>query len=293
AVSHYQSGAGDGMATVFCRTPEGKGAIWQISIDTLTVGDTQFSVPAATKVVGSFGTESIHGVVATNNDILFPNKRGMHSLGPEKNFYGLLRTNELSSKIRPYWRALLGSYMSGVAGYFYDAKVFISVPVTGTTNSKTIVYDLERTNWAVDWTIGAKQFLEYTDTSGDTHFLYVHATDNKLIEISENIQGDLGEAFNTSYVSGRIPLSKLWKDFIKVNKAYIKLGSPTGTIDFEVSGTQTTAPFKSLKSVSITSQALTNSGLGWDGLGSIQLGDSAGIPSNFSDSSDPRFVKVR
>lgn len=291
-VIHYQSGTGTGIITVFCRTPEGRGAIWQISIDTLTVGDTQFSVPTATKVVGSFGTDSIHGVVATNNDILFPNKQGVYSLGPEKNFYGLLRTKELSTKIRPYWRSLIGSKMTGIASYFYDAKVFISVPTTSSGNTKTIVLDLERRNWAVDWSIGAKQFLEYTDSSGDTHFLYVHATDTKLIEISENIQGDLGSKFSTLYSSGRIPLSKLWKDFVKVGKVYIKLGNPRGAIEFEVSGTQKSTPFSSLGSATITPRS-SNTGLGWDGLGSVQLGDTAGTPETFADSSDPRYIKIR
>ena len=292
AVVHYQSGTGDGRATVFCRTPEGKGAIWQISIDTLTVGDTQFSVPTATKVVGSFGTDSIQGVVATTNDILFPNKRGMYSLGPERNFYGLLRTNELTAKIRPYWRALDGASMDEIASYFYDAKVFISVPTSAGHPSRTIIYDLERQNWTVDWSIGARQFLEYTDTGGTTHFLYVHPTEKYLIEISENILGDLGAAFSTSYVSGRIPLSKLWKDFVKVNKVYIKLGQPRGAINFTVSGTQKNKAFSSLGSATIIPIS-SNTGLGWDLMGEIQMGDTAGTPETFADSSDPRFLQIR
>ena len=293
AVMHYQSGSGNAAATVFCRTPEGRGAIWQISIDTLTVGDTQFSVPTATKVVGSFGTNSLYGVVATNNDILFPNKRGVYSLGPERNFYGLLRTNELTTRIRPYWRSLIGSAMDGISAYFYDSKVFFSVPVSGTTNNKTIVYDLERTNWTVDWDIGAKQFLEYTDTDENTHLLYVHPTEKKIIEIGENIKGDLGSAFSTTYTSGRIPLAKMWKDFVKINKVYIKLGNPTGTINFSVSGTEKNKIFRSLKSATITSQSSTNSGLGWDLLGSVQIGDTDGTPETFSDSSDIRYIKLR
>lgn len=291
-VVHYQSGQGSGMATVLCRTPEGKGSIWQISIESLTVGSTSFAVPTTMKIVGSFGTESILGVVATNNDILFPNKRGVYSLGPEKNYYGILRTNELTAKIRPYWRSLFGSLMSGVCGYFFDSKVFFSVPTTTTGNTRTIVYDLERLNWTVEWTIAAKQFLEYTDTDGTTHFLYVPLTGTKLIELSENIQGDLGVAFATQYVSGRLPLSKLWKDFMKVSKVFIKLGNPRGEISFEVSGTQKSAPFKSLGAATITATT-ANTGLGWDRLGTIQLGDTSGTPETFSDSSDPRYIQIR
>ena len=292
SVTHYQSGQGTGIATVLCKTPEGRGAIWQISIDTVTVGSTSFAVPTTGKIVGSFGTDSIQGVVPTNNDILFPNKRGVYSLGPEKNYYGILRTNELSVKIRPYWRSLIGSKMKDVCGYFYDSKVFFSVPTTTAGNTRTIIYDLERLNWTVEWTIAARNFLEYTDTGGTTHFLFVPVTGNKLVELSENIQGDLGSAFQTNYTSGRIPVSKYWKDFMRVNKVYLKLGNARGSVSFEVSGTQKNAPFQSIGAADITATT-ANTGLGWDLLGSVKLGDTSGTPETFSDSSSPYYVKIR
>lgn len=291
-IKHYQSGQGEGTATVFCRTPEGRGSIWQIDIDSITVGGTSFAIPTTMKIVGSFGTESILGVVSTNNDILFPNRNGVYSLGPEKNYYGILRTNELSAKIRPYWRSLVGSLLDGVSSYFYDSKVFISVPTTAGGNTRTIVYDLERTNWTVDWTVASKQWLEYTDSNEVTHFLFIPVGGSQLVELSENIPGDLGSAFNTEYKSGRYPLSKLWKDFLKVNKVFIKLGSPRGGIDFEVAGTQKSKPFSSLGVATITN-VTSNTGIGWDLMGNVQMGDSNGIPSTFSDSSDPHYIKIR
>ena len=291
-VVHYQSGTGSGRATALARTPEGRGAVWQLEISSATIGDTSFSIPSAVKIVGSFGTDSILGVVATNNDILFPNKRGMYSLGPEKNYYGILRTNELTTKIRPYWQSLDGAQLENICSYFYDAKVFISVPTTSAGNNRIIIYDTERRNWTVDWSIGAKHFLEYTDASKKTHFLYVPISGSRLIEINENVQGDLGSAFSTEYKSGRLPLNKLWKDFLKVDKVYLKLGNPRGAINFEVSGTEKNDPFTSLKTATITSQS-SNTGMGYDLMGNVQMGDTDGTPSTFSDSSDPHYVKVR
>jgi len=113
-----------------------------------------------------------------------------------------------------------------------------------------------------------------------------------LVELSENIQGDLGSAFQTNYTSGRIPLSKLWKDFMRVNQVFLKLGSARGSIGFEVSGTQKNVPFKSLGGADITITT-ANTGLGWDPLGSVQLGDTEGVPKTFSDSSSPYYIKIR
>ena len=291
-VVHYQSGQGDGRPTVLCKTPEGRGAVWQLSISSVTVGDSTFSVPSAVKIVGSWGTEAQNSVVSDGNNIMFANKKGWFSLGPQQNYYGILRTNEISSKIRPYWNSLIESKISGIASYFYDAKIFISVPTTTTGNTKTIILDTERQGWIVDWSFGVKSFLEYTDTSGSTHFLYVPYTGNKLIEISKNIAGDLGAAFSTEFATGRLSTSKLWKDFVKIGKVYIKLGSPRGTINFEVSGTEKDKAFQALASKTI-SPTYSLTGMGYDQMGAVQMGSTLGTPTTFSDSSDPRFVTIR
>ncbi len=236
AVKHYQTGAGEGRLTTLCKTPEGHGAVWQIQIGTATVGDTTFSIPTATKVVGSWGTEALLGVVATSNDIMFPNRKGWFSLGPEKNFYGILRTRELSSNIRPYWRSLIGSKIDKICAYFYDSKVFISVPTSTSGNDRMIIYDTERGNWACDWSIGAKQYLEYTDTNGVTHFLYIPLSGTKLIELSENVLNDLGTAFYQSYVSPLIPVSKRKTDIMKHKESILELIRPRGSVTFQILG---------------------------------------------------------
>lgn len=291
-VVHYQSGSGTGVATVLCKTPEGRGAVWQISIESLTIGDTSFSVPSATKVVGSWGTEAPLSVVSDGNNVMFANRKGWFSMGPQQNFLGILRTNEISNKIRPYWRSLVQSKISGIAAYFYDAKIFISVPVSASGNNQTVILDTERGNWAVSWSFGVKQFLEYTETTGTTKFLYVPLTGNKLIEISENISGDLGAAFSTDYQSGRMETSKLWKDFVRLDKVFIKLGNPKGTVYFEVSGTEKAGGFRTLVSKAITPTS-SMTGMGFDLMGNVLMGSTLGTPSTFSDSSDPRYVKIR
>jgi hypothetical protein len=291
-VVHYQTGQGVGVATVLCKTPEGHGAVWQITFDSITVGDTTITIPIPIKIIGTWGTEAPLSVVSDGNNIQFANRKGWFGLGPQQNYYGILRTNELSSKIRPYWTSLIGSKISGIAAYYYDAKIFISVPTTTSGNNKVIIWDTERSLWIVDWSFGVKQFFEYTDTTGVTHFMYVPLTGTKLIEISPNIAGDLGVAFSTEYASGRINTAKLWKDFVKIGKVYIKLGSPNGAINFEVSGTKKTLGFKAIATATISpSTSLT--GMGWDPMGSVEMGDTEGAPTTYADSSSPFYVTIR
>jgi len=307
AVKHYQSGSGQGIATVLCKTPDGRGAVWQISISTATVGDTSFSIPSASKVVGSFGTESVLGVVNTNNDIAFPNRKGWFYLGPEKNYYGILRTNEKSSNIRPYWRNLSGIGMSGVCAYFYDAKIFISVPTSSAGNDRIVVLDTERDNWAVDWSFGAKQFTEYTDTNGNTKLLFIPTDGTKLCEMSENIAGDFGGAFYQSYISPLIPVSKTKTDILNLREAIVELGRPKGAIQFQVLGigkdnlfstlaTKTIADFGSDTGVgsdlvgAVMPTSTRTSVSGGDGSWAVYLLDS---PSTFTQSTTKKAIKTR
>jgi hypothetical protein len=268
AVKHYQSGSGEGRATVLCKSPDGKGAVWQITITSATVGDTSFSVPSAQKVVGSWGTESLLGVVSTDNDIAFPNRKGWFYLGPEKNYYGILRTKEMSSNIRPSWRNLWGGSINGVSAYYYDAKIFISVPSSSDGNDKVFVLDTERNNWAIEWSFGVKQFLEYTDTGGITHFLGTPASGTKLIEISENILGDFGGALNQSYISPLLPVSKKETDILNLQEAIVELGRPRGSVTFSLLGIGKDNSFTTLATSTITNFG-SNTGLGTDLFGEV------------------------
>jgi hypothetical protein len=307
AVKHYQSGSGQGIATILCKTPDGRGAVWQISITTATVGDTSFSVPSASKVVGSFGTESVNGVVNTNNDIAFPNRKGWFFLGPEQNYYGILRTKEKSSNIRPYWRNLSGSAMSGVCAYFYDAKIFISVPSSSTGNDRIIVLDTERDNWSVDWSFGAKQFFEYTTIAGTTKLLYIPSSGTKICEISENLLGDFGGAFTQTYVSPLIPVSKSKTDIMNLKEAIVELGRPKGSINFSILGIGKDDSFATLATKTISNFG-SDTGVGTDLAGelypsetqvSARGGDGAwalyllDAPSTFSQSTTKKAIKTR
>lgn len=291
-VIHYQTGGGTGVPTVLCKTPEGRGSIWQISIDSLTVGSTTFSVPSANKIIGSFGTEALGSVVSTTKNFMFFNRKGVFQTGPKQNFYGILVTEEMSVNIRPYIRSLTGSAVPNVSGYFYDGKVFFAVPNGSSTNNNIIIWDTERQNWSVYWTNSAKQFLEYTDSDGVTHFLYIPVGGSRLAELNENFEGDFGSAYSTSYVSGRLSARKFWNQFAKVDKAYVKLGNPKGTINFEVSGTGKNKTFLSLGTRTINS-GVSNTGLGWDPIGTVKVGDTLGTPTFFSDSALKKYIKIR
>lgn len=278
-----------GKSHIACATDEGRGQIWQVALESQTIGDTSFIVPVPTKIIASNGTGSPRGGIYVENDFFMPNPRGVNIFGNEPGVLGVLRTAELSQNIRPYWRGLRQAAINKICGYYYDAKVFMSVPYASTDNDRIVIFDRERSAWIKDWSIGVSQFGEYTDTDGNTHFL--GAMGNKLIEFSDGFQGDDGVAFHWKYVSPRIPVNNDWTKFAKIKRAFIRLRNTVGAIIFSVFGTGKNKQFSSLKTATI-SQGSSDTGMGWDPIGTIQIGDTAGIPTSFAQESLIKYVNI-
>lgn len=292
-VVHYQDGKGNAYATVLTSDPAGRGSIWQIELSSLTVGDTTFTVPVPVKIVGSVGTVAQYSVVYSGNDVLFFNKQGVFTLGSRPQLLNLLATNELSVNIRPTVRDLTGSAIDGISAIDYDGKIFASVPNGSSVNNQIMVYDQERRNWnpqAFDF--GVERFLEYTDNSGDNHLLAWESGESRLIELNKDTQGDKGVAFETSYTSPLIHVTKDRVSIAKIQKVFLELGRPQGNINFEVLGSEPNDELASLQTLSI---APISSGVGWSTAkwSTQSWSDTSAQPQSIRTSSVKKVVYLR
>lgn len=290
-VVHYRDGKGGAYATVLTSDPEGNGSIWQISLDSVTIGTTSFTVPTAVKIVGSVGTSAPGSVSKVRNDIFFFNRRGWFSLGSRPQMLNLLSTDEISSNIRPDIQAMQGSALDKVTSYFYDAKCFVSMPYGSDTNNVIYVNDTERKNWSGPWTVGVERFFEYADTDGNNHLLAVPTSGNTLLEVSSNITGDEGAAFDTRYLSGLYPVTQDRNAFAKIRYVYFELFSPVGDIQLSVLGTEKKRGFNQIRTVSITGSQ-SGVGYGTQAFSSFSFSDTSTVPNTFSLSSIKKRVRV-
>lgn len=291
SVVHYRDGKGNPMITVLCSSPDGRGTIFQIELTSLSIGETTFTVPSAYKIVGSIGSDSPYSVIKAGDNVIFANRKGMFALRNKEQIFNVLSSDDLTSPVRDRWESLNGGQVSNFAGYYLAPRVYMSV-AEGSSNDRTVIFDLERSNWSWSWSKGFKQFLEYTDTAGNNHFLAVPTTGNRLVEITENAQGDLGEAFTQTYISPLIPVSKDYTDLAKVKEAIFELGNFRGTITCEVLGLEKNKQVSSLASKEKSSTAGTS---GWGEMlfGYQEFGDTDGLPTTFTESTTKITVKVK
>lgn len=269
---------------VFCPTPEGRGTIWQISLS--YNDDYNFWDPTASKITNQISSVAPRAIVQAENDVFFLTTRGVFILGNEPNITAaVLRTNEISAKIRDRIATISKSDLELACAYYKDGKVFFSTP------NKIFYYDRERLAWVWDWTTGVSQFGEHTDSSDVTYFLGGMSTDGYLVKFSENIRGDLGADFETKYLSPRIAVDKDWTKFAKIEKAYIRLGHPVGAISFTVMGTQKGTAFSTLISETYVPGA-SNTGWNWDKWNTFKRNFCGGSPTTFSSASDIKYLRV-
>jgi hypothetical protein len=295
-IADYRDGKGTPFATVWCKSTDGRGCVWQIALESLTVADSTFTVPNAYKLPGSRGTNAPYSVVNVLNDYLFYNSQAVYNLGSRAQFLNLLSTDEISMNIRPDVEAVKASASDKVAAIYFKSRVFISVPYGADENNNTIVFDLDqgRKAWLPKaFTRGFERFFQYTDTAGEQHLLAWKPGDTRFSEISQDIQGDYSEAFETSLVTGLIHVNpKNRFEFMWVEEGEVEFSQPKGLINIELIGIERSRGFRSLGSARITPRT---SNVGWSSFAwsTTPWSDTSIVPDTYSEASIKRYFDVQ
>jgi len=236
----YRKGNNEPVATIWCRSKDGRGAVLQGTLEAYSVGDVTFPVPNFYKLPGSRGTNAPDSVVNVLNDYMYYNSQAIFNLGSRAQFLNLLSTDESSANIRPHVRKIRKSASPKIAGHFQDGKLLMSVPYESDRNNYTIIFDTERSGWLPEgFTLGFDGFLAYTDTTAEEnqHVLCYKNGDTKLSEISDTIRGDYGQAFQTTLITGLIHINpKNRFEFLWCEEGEVEVAQPRGTIELELSG---------------------------------------------------------
>ncbi len=253
-VEDYRDGKGTPLATVWCNSTDGRGCIWQGTLDTFTVGDVSFPVPNFYRLPGSRGTNAPDSVVNVLNDYMYYNSQAVYNLGSRAQFLNLLSTDESSANIRPDVRSIRSTASGNIAGYYFEAYVYLSVPYNADANNRTIVFDTERKAWLPNaFDIGFERFFQYTDTAGAHHLLCWKPGDSRLTHISRSIKGSYGEAIPTYLLTGMVFVNfKNRFNFFWTEEGEFELSNVAGTVEIELAGITREDGFKTIDTVTIS-----------------------------------------
>ena len=164
-------------------------------------------------------------------------------------------------------------------------------------NNQTIVYDTERQAWNPEaFTIGFKKFLKFTQTVNGVKTQMLLAWkdgDTKLSKIDSSIQGDYGQPFKTTLVTGLYPMTNDRFEFMQIEDAEIEFSQPKGEISVELVGIERKNGYSSIKTITLSSSMLSLS-TGWSTSvwSTISWSSDVGLPTIYSESSVKRYTRI-
>lgn len=163
-------------------------------------------IPSLSNVVQGIGCVSQHTLIPVENDLFFMGRKpgggaALYVLGNEPNYFDVLRTNEISSRVRPTLAALSGkNFKTSYASYFNGRYMLFFASGGVSKNNAVLVYDRERLGFSF-WNDGVngKYPITYYDANGQEYQLYADENDNRITRIDESYTTDKGDAIMWTY----------------------------------------------------------------------------------------------
>jgi len=231
-VTGFRNGKGDPVITVSARGAAGKGKLYHVTFESLTIGDQIIIYPNVTEANGQSGTYAPRATIKARDSITYPTGADFKSTGTSQNIVNILTTNTVSQVIEPDVENISLENLHKAVGLEYKDRLYYSLPVGSTENNQIWYMDSSRKNlWVLRWTVSAKDMWLYEDNTGATHFCVL--VDNEILEFTRT--GAQPHQDNGTAWSSRVGFSSLvWdEDGIilgKIRNQYFKLLNPKGTV---------------------------------------------------------------
>lgn len=196
-------------------------------------------LPQVVQVTPAVGCIAPRSIVAVENDIFFASRRGVFTIGNEAGFaFDVLRTNELSSRVRSVYQSIDSSYLQNVAATYVTKNnvnyvIFSYTPSGGTYNSKALIYDRERLGWFKWNNIQANCFTNYIESDGSYHAIYGDDNSGYVKEMFEG-SDDFGSAIAGSFKLRAESFSTGLDEYKTLKDISVVLRKPSGAVNLSI-----------------------------------------------------------
>lgn len=164
-------------------------SVWQLDF-------TESAIPAVSNISRDIGCVSHFTIQNVENDLFFLGRKigggaAIYVLGNEPNYLNVLRTNELSARVRPELQAIAPSNLEKTVAIYHDSKYIVFYGEgSSTVNNAAVIYDRERLGFTKWSSIYANFAVIYYNSTGTEYLLIADHNDGRITEISENYTED-------------------------------------------------------------------------------------------------------
>lgn len=241
-----------------------------VEISTVQIGNFTILDPQYVPISTTIGASSQDSVVVVENDTFAFGRNGLYMTGYQQNFLNIIRTNELSARIRPYLDLLNDTDYQTASAFYVNHKYILSFP----QRKEIVVYDRERNAWLGPWKLpfGVSHLKQYVDSSGTEKWVLGSYDSNQVYTFEASVNSDDGTTITKTLRTKKT----YFGDFSTLNIVtffYVLLRNIIGTTTVNIiiedrDGNQSTA-----KTFTITGAATSgSSGWGTDQWGTAQWG---------------------
>ena len=211
----------------------------------------------------------------------------MFTLGNEAKYFDVLRTSEISVRIRPYFENLTISQLQNAVATYHKGKYIIGFP----GKDEMMVFDRERAAWTGPWDLDSTVFEVFYDSSNNDHLLFAQANTVNVDEFSDSADDDKGVAISTTLRTRAEDFGD-WSIFKKVQNVFTEMRNVSGSITVDVRLENRRGSVETVESFTVTSGFNGLSGWGADLWGNTLWGNTEAVPTNVEANYTIRWVHL-
>lgn len=247
---------------------------YAVQLNTVSIGNYVVLDPTYIPVSTSVGASNFDTIQRVENDIFYFGRKGLYVVGYEPNFLNIIRTNEISARIRPYLLQLSESDFTTACAMYVDNKYILSFP----NRKEMAVYDRERGCFTGIWKLpyGISHMKKYVDGTGTERWVLGSAESNQVYTFERSVNSDNGTTITKTILTNKEEFNS-WS-LLKILKLfYILFRNITGEVNVNIiiedrNGTTSTA-----KTFTISGAAVSGkTGWGASKWGTVKWGMSKG-----------------
>jgi len=249
-------------------------SIWSVSLATTTIGNFVVLDPMYQPISTLVGASNPDTPRVVENDIFYFGRKGVYVVGYEPNFLNLIRTNEISARVRPYLAGLSASDYANVCAMYVDNKYILSFP----DRKEMLVYDRERGAFLGVWKLpfGVSKMQKYVDTTGTERWVIGRADTSQILTFETSLSTDDGTAIQKVFKTKKESFDA-WSLLKMIKLIYLMFRNVTGQVTCNITLEDRNGNVSTVKTFTIDGASVSgSSGWGTDQWGIQQYGLTGG-----------------
>jgi len=243
-----------------------------VNLDLVTVGNEFLLDPTYQPISTSVGCSNQDTIVPVENDVFYFGRDGIYVTGYEPNFLNIIRTNEISARIRPYLDTISDDDYKNACAAYFENRYIVSLP----GKREMIVYDRERGCFAGIWKLpfGISHMRKYYDESGTEKWVLGSAENNQTYTFEKSVNSDDGTVILKKFRTNKEDFGD-WTLLSILRFFYILFGNITGETNVNIIVEDRVGNTRNAKTFTITGAEVAGiSGYGYNPYGLYPYGET-------------------